>query len=502
LNISPRSRLYSLKEAQTNSGWRESATSFLSRLAMEHCVSTQTLISEEILPALSESQEYVAQRKYSSVLFLLNGMGPFSKRWIEVLQTLTGKENLKRLTLLDWQDLIRPNDLIRKYKTWCSSCLQEWIAKDCVVFEPQLWYLKQATICPKHKILLSDKCPNPKCNKQVPVLGSSTRPGYCSYCGTWLGKTNNEKKDVSFEDDWTTNVLQEMLSKDPRSLEIATDINGRRALRFFENQGPISQASSQFLASIFGVHPATINRWKRGENPTLSILLKGCYLLQRSPFTIHNDPLDEDAVHDFIAKVVQPTEVESKLIKMYHNDQSAFLQRYRSLFISSNSVEDICRRAKVRESILVAKSPDIYNLMAKSVRKGRAAKQKSIRETLKSVILRTDEIPPTLGEVASEIGIPVRTLRKYAADICKMLARHRIDFEAKIAIRKEELMIKKVYDSTEEFLAQGIKPTALRISALLPHAAYLQNPKIRDSIKQALRDFYETRAFLVIQDPK
>jgi len=315
MNIEPRSHLYALEPVESYSSINESAGSYVSRLAIEHCVSTQDLF-DIILNSMNEEPRYIVQREYSSILYFLNGMGHFAKKWIEALEKLTGRPDLKSHALLNWEGIIRPNELIRKYKTWCPQCLTEWKSNSNVIFEPLLWNLSQAKICPKHRIYLLHKCPNAKCNHLIPTLGSRSRPGYCSYCDTWLGDLPSHVITDNHEDLWIAEILQEMMIYNHDPAKATVEINGQRALRLFDRRGAFQLARSEFLASIFGVHPTTINRWKRGESPTLSILLAGCYLLQRSPFAFDPGEINEEEVGNFISKNVCLSDLESGLLSL------------------------------------------------------------------------------------------------------------------------------------------------------------------------------------------
>ena len=88
-NFFHRSQLYSLEPAGYGA-WIESGASYIARLALEHSITTESLISEIILPLIGEDSKYINQNKYSSVAYLVNGIGPFAQKWISALKVLTG----------------------------------------------------------------------------------------------------------------------------------------------------------------------------------------------------------------------------------------------------------------------------------------------------------------------------------------------------------------------------------------------------------------------------
>jgi len=455
-------------------------------LAFEHCILPQSLISEEILPFLKESSDYIAQRKYSSVLYLLNGMGPLAKKWNDGLSILTSQPNLKTSTLLNWEGVIRPNDLVRRYKAWCPLCLDEWKSNHQVIYEPLIWCMKQVSICSKHLVYLSDICPS--CKKVIPMLGSRSIPGYCSYCGSWLGSKSGSPEPIDQEDLWITERIQEMLTNNSDPSKATCELDGKHCLAIFDANGGFCSSSSEFLASVFGVHFATVNRWKRGENPTLPVLLKGCYLLQRSPFKFNRDLIEDSAIASNVSIGSRTNENESQIIKLFEEDQKRYLERYVISLCSSKSISDFYRRIGVRQYMIVAKCPSLHEYALKFILGGRKAKQNRIRELLK-LVLQLNVTPRTLKEVANEAKIPIRSLRRYAPDLCKTIARRRLKYETQIANSKEDAIMDRVYKGTIELLSKGRYPTNLEISSFVPHPAYLRNPRIQKVIKRAVADF-------------
>src|SRR5439155_1129421 len=60
-----------------------------------------------------------------------------------------------------------------------------WRASGRSVYEPLLWSLRVASVCPLHRRSLISVCPH--CERPIRPIMSSSRPGYCGRCGGWLG---------------------------------------------------------------------------------------------------------------------------------------------------------------------------------------------------------------------------------------------------------------------------------------------------------------------------
>src|SRR6266487_6192346 len=92
--LSSRSRLYHLKPIGIDTPHVENLTSYIIRLAEEHCVLPKTLITKEVLPLLTETGtlEEPALFSYAAVLLnaqALNGMGSMATSGVCALVKLT-----------------------------------------------------------------------------------------------------------------------------------------------------------------------------------------------------------------------------------------------------------------------------------------------------------------------------------------------------------------------------------------------------------------------------
>jgi hypothetical protein len=187
-----RSRLYNLEPIGVGDAEVEAATSYIARLADAHCVRTQVLVVREILPRLGRS--YLSKPTNGSVSAFwgksnhtLNGTQALARDLIAVLATLTGRPDLRALTMLTWSDILPTRGLLRSHRAWCPACYGAWRATGSILYEPLLWSLATVTACPQHRRILSISCRCCGAGRTQSQLARNAHPGYCAECGSWLG---------------------------------------------------------------------------------------------------------------------------------------------------------------------------------------------------------------------------------------------------------------------------------------------------------------------------
>ena len=225
-DLLPHSRLYSLEPIGLGTPWVESLTSYITRLAEAHCVSTGVLFSKEIdaLTGKGKILTFRLEENTSYSTHSINGRGGPAGDFVRALESLTHRSGLHYLTLLPWEDVLPfQGGIQRRSRAWCVPCLHMWKADAMPVYEPLLWTLKPVTLCPVHQQLLAFVCPF--CKLQNGVLDPRTRPGHCSRCGQWLASLPTAtvfpdnraltKDGLSWEN-WVATVLGEILAAAPR----------------------------------------------------------------------------------------------------------------------------------------------------------------------------------------------------------------------------------------------------------------------------------------------
>lgn len=185
-----RSRLFRMEPVGIGTSQVECLTSYLARIAAEHCVSPRKLLCAEILSPIGKAtHHYLTATHFPANQ--LNGMGKLADITVRGLEQLTIRQDLRHLTLLTWFNVLSGQSLLRTNRVWCASCYDENLCASELLYEPLIWSLEAVTICTKHYERLCDACPY--CNKQLPFLATHYRPGYCSRCAKYLGNSGTAK---------------------------------------------------------------------------------------------------------------------------------------------------------------------------------------------------------------------------------------------------------------------------------------------------------------------
>ncbi len=193
LKLPQRSRLYSLEPIGLGTLLTESLSSYVTRLAQEHCVTPQKLIMGEIAPLiLGDKYRSEMLTKNVSTLFgnsdakpAINGMRDMTRSLVLALAKLTLRQDLRYLSCLTWKGIIKDRGLFRQDKAWCPQCFEARRQEGNPIYEPLLWSFRDVNFCPQHNCQLIDRCPH--CDSSQKAIANSSRLGFCSRCKSWLG---------------------------------------------------------------------------------------------------------------------------------------------------------------------------------------------------------------------------------------------------------------------------------------------------------------------------
>lgn len=185
VDVPSRSRLYGLAPREAGTLWGESLTSYLTRLAWRYRIPPRVLIAQELAPRLMPRQ--LAAAKWERIRSF-NGNEPLALESAAILETLTKRSDIHLLTVQAWVGDFPMRRSLRERPAWCPVCYAIWKEQGLPLYEPLLWMLKMALICPRHKSWLEDRCP--ACNQRQSFLKGDIPPGHCIHCKTWLGKVS------------------------------------------------------------------------------------------------------------------------------------------------------------------------------------------------------------------------------------------------------------------------------------------------------------------------
>lgn len=295
-----RSRLYFIEPIGVGTPYTESLTSYLNRLAYEHCLTPKQLIMREVAPQIM-GQDFEASllKKKVSTLFAnsdakpaLNGMKVMTQNLTQALEVLTQRKDIKFLSFLSWKEVINGRGLFRQYRAWCPQCYEQWQSENKSVYDPLIWSLRDVNYCIHHRCHLVDKCPY--CSSNLPVIANFLQLGYCSQCKLWLGSQEEQNKNVVEElsperiqwNDYKTTSLGEIIAITPQlsSLPTLQGINQKLQMILFCGERIVARDLTQFisLGKLMEQLKITVNQYYDRPFNLVKLIVPVCYQTQLS----------------------------------------------------------------------------------------------------------------------------------------------------------------------------------------------------------------------------
>ena len=191
-DMHPRTELYPIRALGMETPMVESLTSYITRLAQAHDISTRTLIADYLrfrLPQKAQPADALRHHDWSrhflDYAHTLNGMVDRLEDWVFALEGATGVANLRYLTMIPWRGIFDNRRMLRSRRAWCAFCYQDWRDAGKAIYEPLLWALADVPDCLIHRRALAESCPH--CKRKSLVLTPRSCPGCCPHCHHWLG---------------------------------------------------------------------------------------------------------------------------------------------------------------------------------------------------------------------------------------------------------------------------------------------------------------------------
>jgi TniQ len=446
ISIPPRSRLYNLEPIGIGTPYVESLTSYITRLAQAHCMTPQSLVRKIILPELGRCHDTLNYGyRFNNFRFEnsspLNGISPISAKWVEVLQNLTSRQDLRFLTLLTWRNVLAVDRLLCKHKRWCLLCLEEWKQRQQPIYEPLIWALNGIDICLWHQRLLTAECP--QCLKRQPILTEITLPGYCSFCEGWFGDVSNLESTELVACDtqeasrqrWVVEGVGEMLEATPNLLEIPQQ--GQFAFVINACVENMAKGRMSVLARLLNITVTSLWGYiQKGDLPYINSFLHICYTLsipQLKFLTMKENQFPEIEV---LAVDQWPMVAQGRGIKVKIDD----IQRVREILANVLTIENVDFSPSISEIVaqlgLDAKTlrkyyPELYKAIIE--RQHRILNEEALllmKETLERILNSEEHLP--LTAVAREVGYSVKILHRYFPVLCQAIItkrRERFEYE-------------------------------------------------------------------------
>lgn len=260
--------------AQEVGGRGEQLSSLALRCAERLCIPFRDFYRELIAPRIYEGRPMPDVRGIP-VNGTVDGMLQAATVWVEAMNSLMTRADLRRTTLLSWRQTLAPRALIRTHRAWCPVCLYGFASHGETVYEPLVWRVADVTICPHHRVRLETQCPYCGRGRQ-PSFGAFTRVGCCRGCGKWLGRLiPDESTSICEIDTFLSRAVEEALSLsnirgyvEPLCSDVAV-----RALRDVFYCG-----SSAQMGRALGILPSQVVHFAAGTFPApLHLFVRASY---------------------------------------------------------------------------------------------------------------------------------------------------------------------------------------------------------------------------------
>ena len=188
-DIPERSRFYPLRPIGIGTSEVECLTGYVTRLAEAHVLSVGDMVGREPVN-LPRREKWLRTSRPKAHIFhaysyAINGLSATARSWASSFERITGVSGLDLLTLLPLRWTLSGMCLFKRRRAWCPRCYTA-DRLNGVVYERLLWSLQAVTVCPKHAVLLEQRCPI--CGEELPPLAVCSQPGHCSACGEWMGR--------------------------------------------------------------------------------------------------------------------------------------------------------------------------------------------------------------------------------------------------------------------------------------------------------------------------
>lgn len=363
----------------------------------------------------------------------INSISEWADEIAGIMEELTSRQDLRSLSLLFWDEVLPARGLLSKIKRWCPYCYEEMLVSNTPIYEPLIWCINQIKICDVHKIELVNICPFCHCAQFI--LDRYSYPGYCSYCGKWLGicvlecHENHELNEDQF--DLIIQVGELLAHSEGAFLKPAKS----NISNFINNLINVSTGGSTWeFSKVIGRNHKTVVEWCSGNQiPELINIFNLCRM----------------------AKV--------NLLEVFTKSD---IQIHFTEFDNNNFTRNHC---KPRKNNLV----DLEN---------------ALEEALKSNNLP----PPSVKMIAGNLGCDQGFLQKKFPSLCNAIS---IRYKYFISCEKEKLKNRiktEVTNAFEDVVSVGMHPSSHRIGNELCKPGLMRSKDAIEAYYQTLKNYYGT----------
>lgn len=433
-------RLYSLSPIGVGTPMVESLSGYIARLAEAHCVSAGLLYWKEIKALAGKGNIFTfrvaGDGGYS--MHTINGHGSPAADFVRILEVLTGRQDLRYLTLLAWAQVLPSHSLLRRWRAWCERCFQAWLQAKQPIYEPLLWTMRAVNICPYHRCKLRDACPH--CSSRIGPLDWYSRPGHCSRCKEALVCADETSSNQELAGDdllwatWVAAALGDLISASPH-----IDLPPTKE-RLAQTIGKCVERTSSGNASAFArlirVGRGAVSRWQRGKAlPRLALLLNMAFRM--------GAPLV-----DFLLGSTACVSLGG--------------------FVRSAPVEPDPRPPRT------------------TIQYGRRMNRTDVFRTLQSAL--NEKPSSSVTQVMKRIGHSEVTVRRHFPELCREIAKNYAVYRVKRALERKTQAANEVKRLAYALHSQGVKLTRSHMRPFLTSSNYLNLAEGRAALREVRQD--------------
>jgi hypothetical protein len=433
LGIPPRSRLFNLPPAGLGTDRVEGLLSYLIRLARAHCVSPRRMVKVELTAAAPA----IARMQFGGFFLrdaaTVDGLGKYATRLSETLGRLTGREDLRLLTLLPLQALlpaVGPGLLAGRPK-WCSACLEE-MAKNGEVYRPLVWSFALYRVCTQHKLAMQDGCP--KCGRTQPPVPRYPDLARCDHCGAALTTEMPAAVATNSLNAWVTTAIEDIVTHLPEFDCVATQGHFVEIVRsLVDRQTDGNQV--RFCREV-GLASRALKCWLlRDERPSFPQLLTVCHGLGVVPSQFLLNRLPTDGGLCRLPKALLARAERPLLSPAERRRIGAKLGEVVADSADVASVATVARRLGLGKSVLSYWFPDrcrkilVKHRAARSARAGQRLREdrRKVAEAVHTMLLRGEypgmrRVNLELQNLGASLGRP-ELMRAYKSHLHNQLGR-------------------------------------------------------------------------------
>lgn len=478
--LSTRTDLYNVDPIGIGTSYVESLSSYISRIAEIHNLAVSPLLSKVIAPMLNIDylKDQLRQGIIKDTSHFINENSPVTIEYCNTLEILTGRHDLRSLTMLNWQGVFSKK-LFSRYRKWCPICLNKMKSNSKIIYEPLIWYISDIKKCEVHEVVLQDQCPN--CNRNLPYLHKELMVGYCQYCGSWLGDELVINKETLTEKDiFIFQNYKELLANSSKQPIYPT----RTFISNFLNRlmKKLDIKSVAKLANILGLNSATVNSWVKGRrHPSSESLLK---IARKIGLTIY------EMIYDNNKKLVLEIKKDS------------YLQQQKSISISEiedslkkevnskepKSLNRISKEYGFYESTAKRNFPILCEKVTKNFNsyKEQKVKKRRIEIEEKLIDCLSKETPISLNQFSKDNGITLKTAKTVSPNLCKKVVKRYEEYIHELKRKRVQIIKREIIEIVNTLHQKGIYPSSNKVQENLENKHLFRKEWVKRAWKETL----------------